>query len=359
MKTALSLIAVMLVAGLGGLFYGVSQAQTVTEFKVETVSLTEVATLTETVTLTETYTKTEVPPPETRTLTETVTFTPPAQTVTVTKTLIPASTRQELVDFALELINEDRANHGLPPVKLGSNPAAQKHAEEMLENDYLSHWNLAGMKPYMRYTLEGGEGAVFENVAYSGHWSEKFSAKEIIARLEYGMMYEDEEFNWGHRNNILSKWHNKVNIGLAYNDYTLTIVQDFERDYIEWEEPVKYDGGTLSMKGKTALGEPYMISLYYDSPPAPLTREQLLNPPYDKSYSMGEEVGCIIPEGYAAESSYVNASIWKTSPSGEFEITADITPLLSRGDGVYTLVLWAEVNGEYVELTTHSLFIKE
>jgi hypothetical protein len=113
------------------------------------------------------------------------------------------------------------------------------------------------------------------------------------------------------------------------------------------------------MKGKTTLGEPYMLSLYYDPPPTPLTREQLLKPPYDKSYSMGEEVGCIIPEGYTAETSYVNASIWKTSPSGEFEIAAHVTPLLSRGDGVYTLVLWAEVNGEYVELTTCSLFIKE
>ncbi|HID18129.1 TPA: CAP domain-containing protein [Candidatus Bathyarchaeota archaeon] len=367
-KAALSLIVVILMAGFGGYLYGFNLAKTVTitEVNLEMVTLTQPPS-----TLTETETVTLTPPTQTVTIRKTIslwkTATPLMQTitisktVTVTETLIPTPAWQELVYFTLELINADRANHGLPPVKLGINQAAQKHAEEMLKNDYLSHWNLAGMKPYMRYMLECGSGAIFENVAYSGRWSEKFSPKEIIAKMEYNMMYEDEDFDWSHRYNILDRWHNKVNIGIAYNGYALALVQDFERDYVEWEEPIKYENGRFSMKGKTMLGEIYpAILLYYDPPPVSLTREQLLKPPYNKSYSMGEEAGYIIPSGYRMEEvDYVNALSWRISPSGEFEIVADITPLLKYGDGVYTLVLLAEVDGEYIELVIHSLFIQK
>ena len=38
----------------------------------------------------------------------------------------------ELRLFTLQLINKDRIDHGLSPVALGSNPAAQSHAEDML-----------------------------------------------------------------------------------------------------------------------------------------------------------------------------------------------------------------------------------
>ena len=71
--------------------------------------------------------------------------------------------QRELYDYLLGLINADRVANGLLPVSLGSNPAAQKHADEMFTNDYISHWGLDGMKPYMRYTLEGGYSYSSEN----------------------------------------------------------------------------------------------------------------------------------------------------------------------------------------------------
>jgi len=269
----------------------------------------------------------------------------------------------ELVAYALELINNDRADYGLPPVELGDNIAAQEHAEEMLQNKYLSHWNLAGLKPHMRYTLYGGEGSVAENAAYMGFFYDEPHAatvdpKTAIAQLEYDMMYDDAASNWGHRDTILNRWHNKVNIGISYDENNLALVQDFENNYIIWDEPPRYEDGLFTLEGRTTLGKVVSIVLYYDPPPQPLTKTQLINPPYDGSYSLGEEAGYILPSRHYVEGAdYIHASRWVTTPSGDFEIEADITPLLQLGNGVYTAIVWSEVGEEYVDLTTYSIFI--
>jgi len=55
--------------------------------------------------------------------------------------------------FMLDLINQDRSTNGLTAVELGSNTAAQEHAEELFNNGFLGHWGLDGLKPHMRYTM--------------------------------------------------------------------------------------------------------------------------------------------------------------------------------------------------------------
>jgi len=60
--------------------------------------------------------------------------------------------REELVQRALDLINKDRADFGLPPVELSSNQAAQAHAEDVFSTKKISHWMTNGEKPYMTYT---------------------------------------------------------------------------------------------------------------------------------------------------------------------------------------------------------------
>jgi hypothetical protein len=74
----------------------------------------------------------------------------------VEKVVLDEEGQAELVAFALDLINQDRIANGLEPVDLGSNTAAQFHAEDMMEHGYISHWGLNGLKPYMRYTVAGG-----------------------------------------------------------------------------------------------------------------------------------------------------------------------------------------------------------
>jgi len=78
---------------------------------------------------------------------------------------VPIKSNNQLVQFALEQVNDDREKHGVPPVNLGNNSAAQKHADDSLEFDYFSHWNSEGVKPYVTYTLFGGRGNVAENIS--------------------------------------------------------------------------------------------------------------------------------------------------------------------------------------------------
>ena len=80
-------------------------------------------------------------------------------------------TYSDLVNYALSLINSDRQSNGLQNVSLSSIDSAQLHAEDMLKNGYFSHWDMNGYKPYMRYTLAGGQGAVAENMCLArGNW---------------------------------------------------------------------------------------------------------------------------------------------------------------------------------------------
>ena len=76
-----------------------------------------------------------------------------------------SSQAKQWIQFLLDLINGERMNAGLGPVALGSNPAAQAHADSMLYNCFSSHWGLDGLKPHMRYSLAGGYQSNAENVS--------------------------------------------------------------------------------------------------------------------------------------------------------------------------------------------------
>lgn len=45
----------------------------------------------------------------------------------------------------------------------GTNQAAQSHAEELVNTEKTYHWTLDGMKPYMRYSIYGGNDIVAQN----------------------------------------------------------------------------------------------------------------------------------------------------------------------------------------------------
>lgn len=287
------------------------------------------------------------------------------------QSIIPPTTSiEELRNYALQLINEDRKKYGLNSVTLGNNKAAQQHADDMLINRFLSHWGSDGLKPYMRYTKEGGHGGVAENAAFSGFFDYEPNAativpKDAIKNLQYSMMYEDAKSNWGHRDNIIDKNHNKVNIGIAYDNTHLAYVQDFEDDYISWSNPFTYSSETLSMAGTTSIGTVESIALYYDPLPQSLLQSQLLDSTHSGSYGLGDEAGYILkppPQGARYDTvemnyKYVVASTWSVSNSGSFSISANIQPLLYKGKGVYTVVIWAKKGNDDITLTTYSLFV--
>ena len=302
----------------------------------------------------------------------------PSTSTQATGALPPSSLRpsttstvaNSLALYVLELINSDRAQFGLEPVLLGTNPAAQIHAQDMFDNYFLSHWGTDGLKPYMRYTVGGGTNYEEENSAYSGWYDRSvdprlyaiIDPKQELEQLQYQMMYDDAGSNWGHRDNILNKWHKKVNIGIAHDSRRLTMVEQFEGDYLELAGPPALGNGTLSLDGVISLGVLDSVAVFYDPLPLPTTQSDLLNGP--KSYSLGTRVVTVLPTpppGYyysQLPENAVEASKWEVS-GGAFAVQADISMTLDQhGPGVYTVVVWTKVDADYVMLSNYSLFVR-
>ena len=126
----------------------------------------------------------------------------------------------------LDVINSNRARHGLKPLKLDilACRVASKTSSEAVKGKYFGHWNLRGEKPYHRYAFAGGMHHVCENAAL--RWSSVPMKKTyknirdfiINAHME---MYNEKPPNDGHRKNILNPWHTHVGLGFSMigNDF--------------------------------------------------------------------------------------------------------------------------------------------
>ncbi len=64
------------------------------------------------------------------------------------------------------------------------------------------------------------------------------------------MMYDDARSDWSHRDIIINPWHKKVSIGIAYDEDSVALVQQFEGDYVEYYQPPEITGNMLTLSGK-------------------------------------------------------------------------------------------------------------
>ena len=358
-----------------------------------------------------TYSPTVTPTPS-DTPSPTFTAIPTAtNTPSVTPTPVPITTsglgESELNtarEYALKLINNARTTAGLNEVTFDDNTAAQSHAIDMRANCFLSHWGSDGLKPSMRYTLAGGQQYSAENISgidFCPTDPDRYIANSTKIEIDEAM---DGLLNSpGHLRNILNRHHRKVGIGISYQRPNLWLVQLFVGDYVEYESPPKIEAGQLTLSGKvkngpsisgTALG----VQIYYDQPPHQLTRGQLHHttcgvngaiiaglrrPPgrnahYSTHGYTQSGTRCTdpyeVPEDAPTASSYFDSKVHNTVPyqhhavwitatewsvfNDSFAISADITDLLNKqGDGVYTIVLWGEINGERTPTSEYSIFI--
>ncbi len=302
--------------------------------------------------------------------------------------ILPAAELEQNRQHLLALINADRETNGLYPVVLGNNSAAQGHAEDMLRQDYVSHWDPRGLTPYMRYTLAGGEAYEAENAvrAYRG----KSTAASLKEAQEWLMNSP------GHRNIILDKWRNQVNLGVACNESACAAVQQFESDYVVFRARPTISNGILRFSGDLEGDFTFQgAHLWYDQPPLPLTPGQLdatysyfagqepatflRKPPGDNSYYPETStqhsyqiavdpysLDPNLPRSSTREKSltnkvkkvpWVTATTWRDSGQS-FEVEANISSVLNDlGPGVYTLIIWGNAGGESVPLTKYSLFM--
>jgi hypothetical protein len=90
----------------------------------------------------------------------------------------------------------------------------------------------------------------------------------------------------------------------------------------------------------------------------------LLDSTHSGAYSLGDEAGYILkppPQGAIYDTvgmnyKYVIASTWSVSISGTFSISANIQPLLDKGKGVYTIIIFGKNGNDDIPLTTYSIF---
>ena len=194
-----------------------------------------------------------------------------------------AMSLQEARLLMLARLNKYRVAEGLRPLVQGDNGAAQAHADSVLTNCIGAHWDIDGLKSYMRYSVGGGYQANAENIhggdfcftASSGYTPVEDIQEEVNIAVDWLM---DSS---GHRRAILSPHYAKVNIGLAWDSHNFKTVQLFESDYIEYAELPRIQDGIFSMSGTTKNGAGFLgnsdlyIEFAYDRPPAPLTPGQL------------------------------------------------------------------------------------
>lgn len=260
-----------------------------------------------------------------------------------------------LAAYALVVINQDRAANGTGPVVLDYNQAAQQHADSMLYYGYFSHFDTQGLKPYMRYSLLGGDGANYENVAYSyysiPHYLSTAAVEGAVQQLERSMVYNDSICCAnGHKYNILDPLHNKVSIGIAYTSTHVYFDEEFENDYIGMNFTLTAANSSnpyyVTMTGYAVAGTPLPNSIYigFDSLPAPETRTQLNNGPHE--YGPGALEGGVLPPsglfgscGQFTSGTTVCADTWKFSSKG-VDIAFSLLDFIKHyGPGVYTVYL--------------------
>jgi len=259
-----------------------------------------------------------------------------------------------LAAYALGLINQDRAANGTGPVALDYNQAAQQHADSMLFYGYFSHNDTQGYKPYMRYSLLGGRGADFENVAYYyfsvPHFISTDSVETAIKELEYSMVYNDSSCCAnGHKYNILDSLHDQVSIGVAYNSMAVYFDEEFENNYLNLNFTVAgssaSDAYYVTLKGTSTGSFPSPTSLYvaFDDSPAAATPAQLNSGPHE--YDPGTLVGGVVPRGFFGGCGQFTSGItvcadtWKVT-SSVVDIEFPLEPFIKNyGPGVYTLYL--------------------
>lgn len=238
-------------------------------------------------------------------------------------------------------INADRRASGLPPVEFSEelSAAADVHCREMLAEDYTSHWNLAGWKPYLRYAQAGIRDATSENIHSA--WSSGGKQGSVWERMLEGhraFMAERPPLD-GHRRSILGAWHTRVGIGVAYNDHGLRMVEVFGARHAELDptalratlhDKVEVSGRLLDASGRL-LG----IGVYYEPLPGPMTRAELQA---SGSYGLPEEEQIERPVLHAGR--YVDGTIGTVTTSGSrFKM---LLRFWKGKPGVYTVAVWIE-----------------
>ena len=177
----------------------------------------------------------------------------------------------------MQLTNIHRTQAGLLPLRIGTSPAPQLHAQAALDGCYNSHWDAWGLRPGHRHALAGRTGFTLENIIGLNHCVKPEDGYAPLKPLQQEV--DNALQAWmnspGHQAAILNPSVTTLHIGLASNSHNITVVQHFEAEYVEYQQqPSINDAGTLTMNG-TVDGatinkdRPAAFRIGYEPPPTP------------------------------------------------------------------------------------------
>ena len=254
---------------------------------------------------------------------------------------LPTIDESEIADFnvdelgqaMLSMINDARRQAGLGDVEWDAGIAeiAASHAEEMAQNEYISHWDLNGYGPDVRYNLAGGSEWARENVYIS--W-QRYDNGDPVPVKDWYLLVQDGHDSLmnspGHRENIMEEGHTHVGIGFAYNEETgfFSIAQEFVNRYVEiLNDPPREVSGSQDVLFEAKLlgnAQNPIVNLFYEEIPQSMTVDEL-----------------------GQTSSYISPSIFIENP--KIQLNDDGTfsfPVHIDADvGIYHVMIWVD-NGD-------------
>lgn len=280
-------------------------------------------------------------------------------------------TRFALRDELLRVINRDRAQFGLKPVKL--DPVASALADDyclaQIRNGTTGHFTLDGVPPYMRYSLAGGNDGVSENVAA---WSANYgfgdrALYDMLRKSQKAMMDEIEPHD-GHRKTILDPYATHVGIGLAWERGEFRIAEEFIRRYVEWQRPLPRNAATTDramLRVQPHLGYAVeAITVHHE----PLPRAMSAKLANDiATYSLPEKRREYLPRLHdrVEETASYRREIHETYSDGrhgDFDVAADGSVAFAipfpDGPGVYTVVVWVHARGAHEAIPATNVSVR-
>jgi hypothetical protein len=179
-------------------------------------------------------------------------------------------------EHLLKQVNTERLAAGLSELQLDdlASTVATKHAHEMVEEGYLSHWGLDGYNPYQRYSFAGGTAAVQENCS-AAEDIESVSPLRIFDDLRdmHQSMLNETPPHDGHRRTILDPFHTHVGFGAALKGHNLRLDEIYLARYVKLDTLVAEakPGDTIVVSGHLLNTRHFLteIAVFYEPPPKP------------------------------------------------------------------------------------------
>lgn len=263
----------------------------------------------------------------------------------------------------VDLINENRRSLGLNPVKLDelASKVGESHCQEMLLENYFSHWNKTGLKPYMRYSQAGGRDALSENLSFSqggGYYDSVERLTNVLMEM-HSRMFNEKPPNDGHRQTIIYPQNTHVGIGIAFDENQVKLAEEFIGRYVEIKDIAKTSkpGGKVDFIGNILSPKDYElagISMFFETLPQFLGREEL-NTKGSYSFPSSETILKPMVYGDLVYKDGTKGEVDYKKSSGKFfcQITFPKDVL-----GVYTLVVWLKKEKEKFPATNISITVE-